>query len=96
MKVGELSIGYAVYDDLHHFGPELQFGHVVGEHFADPVLLIKTAWGGKSLANDFRPPSAEGETLHRPHAAQFSPLPTAPQNHKRPTRLRAGRCRSAS
>lgn len=62
MKVGELSIGYAVYDDLHHFGPELQFGHVVGEHFADPVLLIKTAWGGKSLANDFRPPSAEGET----------------------------------
>ena len=62
LKVGELSIGYAVYDGLHHFGPELQFGHVVGEHFDDPVLLIKTAWGGKSLAQDFRPPRAEGAT----------------------------------
>lgn len=61
MKTGELSIGYAGYDGLHHFGPELQFGHIVGEHFTDPVLLIKTAWGGKSLARDFRPPSADGE-----------------------------------
>lgn len=39
-------------------GPELQFGHVMGDHFAEQVLIIKTAWGGKSLAVDFRPPSA--------------------------------------
>jgi len=39
-------------------GPELQFGHVMGEHFDEQVLVIKTAWGGKSLAVDFRPPSA--------------------------------------
>jgi len=26
------------------------------------VLIIKTAWGGKSLARDFRPPSSGGET----------------------------------
>jgi alpha-galactosidase len=26
--------------------------------FTEPVLLIKTAWGGKSLHTDFRPPSA--------------------------------------
>ncbi len=39
-------------------GPELQFGHVIGDHFGDQVLVIKTAWGGKSLAVDFRPPSA--------------------------------------
>jgi len=39
-------------------GPELQFGHVMGEHFDEQVLVIKTAWGGKSLAVDFRPPGA--------------------------------------
>ncbi len=39
-------------------GPELQFGHIMGDSFEEPVLLIKTAWGGKSLAIDFRPPSA--------------------------------------
>ncbi len=57
---GPLGIGYSVYGDQHHFGPELQFGHVVGDHFEDPVLLIKTAWGGKSLYQDFRPPSSGG------------------------------------
>jgi alpha-galactosidase len=39
-------------------GPELGFGHVVGEHFEEQVLLIKTAWGGKSVRVNFRPPSA--------------------------------------
>ena len=39
-------------------GPELMFGHIMGNYFDEPVLLIKTAWGGKSLAVDFRPPSA--------------------------------------
>ncbi len=39
-------------------GPEYAFGHVVGEHHDEPVLLIKTAWGGKSIARDFRSPSA--------------------------------------
>jgi len=60
LLVGELSVGYAVYGDKHHFGPELQFGHVVGEATRDQVLLIKTAWGGKSLFRDFRSPSAGG------------------------------------
>jgi len=57
---GGLSAGYG--SSSSSIGPELQFGHVVGDHFDEPVLLIKTAWGGKSLAGDFRPPSSEGET----------------------------------
>jgi hypothetical protein len=40
------------------FGPELQFGQVMGDHYNEQVLLIKTAWGGKSLYRDFRPPSS--------------------------------------
>ncbi len=30
----------------------------MGEALSEPVLIIKTAWGGKSLYYDFRPPSA--------------------------------------
>ncbi|OVE74838.1 hypothetical protein BVX97_06150 [bacterium E08(2017)] len=40
------------------FGPELGFGHIVGDHLDDPVLIIKTAWGGHSLGVKFRPPSS--------------------------------------
>jgi hypothetical protein len=60
LKVGPLTLGFTPYEGRHHFGPELQFGHVVGNHFENPVLLVKTAWGGKSLYTDFRPPSAGG------------------------------------
>jgi hypothetical protein len=58
---GPLGFGFSVYGDPHHFGPELQLGHVLGNALENPVLLIKTAWGGKSLFKDFRPPSSGGE-----------------------------------
>lgn len=61
LLAGRLSMGFTVYGDRHHFGPELQFGHVLGDRLDEPVLLIKTAWGGKSLYRDFRPPSSGGE-----------------------------------
>ena len=61
LLAGRLSMGFSVYGDSHHFGPELQFGHVVGNHLENQVLLIKTAWGGKSLYKDFRPPSSGGD-----------------------------------
>ena len=44
-----------------YIGPELGFGHVVGNAFDEPVLLLKLAWGGKSLAKEVRPPSSGGE-----------------------------------
>lgn len=56
---GGLTVGYGAKED--RVGPELEFGHVVGDHFEEQVLLIKVAWGGKSLAVDFRPPSSGGE-----------------------------------
>ena len=60
LQAGNLSVGFTVYNGPHHFGPELQFGHVTGDYFENQVLLIKTAWGGKSLFTDFRPPSSGG------------------------------------
>ncbi len=61
LKTGGIGIGYAGYGGKHHIGPELQFGHVIGEALDNQVLLIKTAWGGKSLQKDFRPPSSGGK-----------------------------------
>ncbi len=62
LRAGPLAFGFTPYGDQHHFGPELQFGHVVGDAIDNEVLLIKTAWGGKSLYADFRPPSSGGAT----------------------------------
>ena len=57
-RKGKLTVGYGAKED--RIGPELGFGTVVGDAFEEPVLLIKLAWGGKSLAKDFRPPSSGG------------------------------------
>lgn len=43
-------------------GPELEFGIKVGDAHQEPVLLIKAAWGGRSLGRDFLPPSAKQPT----------------------------------
>ncbi len=43
------------------FGPEYGFGWAVGDSTSQPVLIIKTAWGGKDLINQFRPPGAVAE-----------------------------------
>lgn len=64
LLAGPLAFGFSVYGDPHHFGPELQFGHRIGDHYKEQVLLIKTAWGGKSLFKDFRPPSSGGQVGH--------------------------------
>jgi alpha-galactosidase len=58
-RQGPLTVGYGARED--RIGPELGFGHVVGDALDNHVLLIKCAWGGKSLAKDFRPPSSGGE-----------------------------------
>jgi hypothetical protein len=57
-RKGRLTVGYGAGADT--IGPELGFGTVVGDSTREPVLLIKLAWGGKSLAADFRPPSSGG------------------------------------
>jgi|GEM_PF-699205 len=55
-KKGKLSVGYG--SNGVWIGPEFGFGMVVADHCKDPILIIKTAWGGKSLGVDFRPPSS--------------------------------------
>jgi hypothetical protein len=53
-----LTVGMGGWGGGDWFGPELMFGIEMGDYYEEPVLLIKTAWGGKDLFYDFRPPSA--------------------------------------
>ncbi|HEX8911985.1 MAG TPA: sialate O-acetylesterase [Humisphaera sp.] len=53
---GPLSTGYGARPTA--FGPEYALGLMLERQLDQPVLIIKTAWGGKSLHYDFRPPSA--------------------------------------
>ncbi len=59
---GKLTAGYGSRQkpdqENGKIGPEFTFGITMDAVFEEPVLLIKTAWGGKSLHTDFRPPSA--------------------------------------
>ena len=40
-------------------GPEVPFGYVMGTYHDEPVLLIESSMGNRSLSFDFRPPSSE-------------------------------------
>ena len=55
-KHGDLTVGYGA--PREGFGPEFNFGHVVGNHFDEQVFLIKASWGGRALARGFLPPSS--------------------------------------
>jgi hypothetical protein len=59
---GKLTAGFGSRQkpeqDGGKIGPEFTFGITMDAAFHEPVLLIKTAWGGKSLHTDFRSPSA--------------------------------------
>lgn len=55
IRYGGLKPGYGSHGGV--IGPELGFGHVMGDACEGHVLLIKACWGGKSLGHNFLPPS---------------------------------------
>ena len=52
---GSLTLGYG---SPARTGLEYAFGLRVGDALEEPVLLVKVAWGGRSIRKDFRSPSA--------------------------------------
>ena len=56
-KQGWLSPGFGANQGL--IGPELQFGHVIGDLLDEPVLIIKASQGNRSLGWDILPPGSE-------------------------------------
>ena len=58
VRKGELGPPF-MGSDAAKFGPEYAFGQVLGDFYGtNDVLIIKCAWGGRDLAQRFRPPSA--------------------------------------
>jgi alpha-galactosidase len=55
-RKGPLTLGFG---SPGRTGMEYEFGNMMGNHFDEPVVLVKAAWGGHSLAKNFRPPSAK-------------------------------------
>lgn len=53
---GQLTAGFGA--PQNKIGPEFTFGLTMEKRLDGPVLIIKTAWGGRSLHTDFRPPGA--------------------------------------
>lgn len=76
---GRVKVGYGFDGD--RIGPEYGFGLYLDKELDGPILIIKTAWGGKSLAVDFRPPSA----------GPYEPSEREKANGKYPTADQTGR-----
>lgn len=51
---GPLHIGKGSF----RFGADFEFASMMGDHFDEPVVISKTAFGGNALRHTFRPPSA--------------------------------------
>ena len=66
VRSGQLTTGFGASEDK--IGPELTFGIYMQQRLQEPILIIKTAWGGKSIHTDFRPPSA-GDFVFQPSRA---------------------------
>jgi alpha-galactosidase len=68
--LGKLTAGFGARDDqptklCGKIGPEFTFGIYMEKELKEPILIIKTAWGGRSLNTEFRPPSAGPYKLPR-------------------------------
>ncbi len=55
-QAGKLTSGFGASKES--IGPEFTFGIYMEKALNEPILIIKTSWGGKNLHTDFRPPGA--------------------------------------
>ncbi len=74
-KQGWLQPGFGARQNF--IGPELQFGHVVGDALDEPVLIIKAAQGNRSLGWDILPPGSEQFTFEGRVYAGYKDTPSS-------------------
>lgn len=71
VRVGKLTAGFGASQGGPKIGPEFTFGITMEKATEAPILIIKTAWGGKSLNTDFRSPSAGPYVFNDQQLAKF-------------------------
>lgn len=70
-QIGKLTAGFGAAGGGPKIGPEFTFGLYIQKYVPGRILIIKTAWGGKSLNTDFRPPSAGPYVFNEAQLAKF-------------------------
>jgi len=85
--LGKLTTGFGAREDQPtknggKIGPEFTFGIYIEKDLKEPILIIKTAWGGRSLNTEFRPPSAGQYKLPKETQAEWDKNPRAPDRKK--------------
>lgn len=86
-RTGKLTAGFGAAQNGPKIGPEFTFGLYLEKYTDAPILLIKTAWGGKSLNTDFRPPSAGPYVFNETQLAAFQ------KQGKDPAAMRAAKAK---
>jgi alpha-galactosidase len=71
VRTGKRTASFGASQNGPKIGPEFTFGLYMQKLVDGPILLIKTAWGGKSLNTDFRPPSAGPYVFNETQLASF-------------------------
>ena len=66
---GKVTVGFGA--SRSEIGPEFTFSIYMEKLLDEPILIIKTSWGGKSLNTDFRPPSAGPYPFSEKQLADF-------------------------
>ena len=69
VRSGTLSAGFGASEEK--IGPEYTFGITMHNVLEEPILIIKAAWGGKSLNTDFRSPSSGPYVFSETQIEQF-------------------------
>lgn len=70
-QLGKVTTGFGAKERGPKIGPEFTFAIYMQKLLDEPMVIIKTAWGGKSLNTDFRPPSAGPYEFNATQLEQF-------------------------
>jgi hypothetical protein len=87
-QTGRLTTGFGAQGRGPKIGPEFTFGITMEKLLDEPILIIKTSWGGKSLNTDFRPPSAGPYEFNETQLKQFR------QQNKDPEQIKAEKAKA--